>query len=147
MPSDKSLSGLIASKVSVAAVGLSQVSTTIDADWRGKLLIVMNNFSNASIELKYGQPFCTAVFFKNNTPSTKPCGKDPGRSEIFLQQWGKASKRRMEKVFFVNYVITPLILIFFPTTGYAIFGNSSGFGASVGIGVALAQFLNSIMKR
>src|SRR5665647_882212 len=58
MPLDLSISGLISSKVSVVAKGVSHISTTIDADWKGNLLIAITNISQNSIEFEYGQKFC-----------------------------------------------------------------------------------------
>jgi len=45
MPKDKSISAIILSKVSKVSKGLSHISTTIDADWSGYLLIAINNHS------------------------------------------------------------------------------------------------------
>jgi len=63
MPKNRSVSALIMSKVSKVSKGLSHISTTIDPDWNGHLLIALNNYSRSTIELAVGEAFCTAVFF------------------------------------------------------------------------------------
>jgi deoxycytidine triphosphate deaminase len=86
MPGDRSLSAFIFAKVSKVSRGLSHISTTVDADWAGPLLIAVTNHSTSSVVLDYGEPFCTIVFMENVSPSTKACGKLAGRLDVLLER-------------------------------------------------------------
>jgi deoxycytidine triphosphate deaminase len=126
MPKDKSITGLIESKVSQVSKGLSHVSTTVDPDWRGNLLIAIHNHA--------------IVFIKNVSPSTRDCDKQPGRLDIFLDTFQdrslKAQKIRNRKDF-----LPPAIVAIAGIGGYLVFGNTPGFVASVAGGVAISQFV------
>ncbi|WP_291997222.1 hypothetical protein [Candidatus Accumulibacter sp. ACC012] len=140
MPKDKSITGLIESKVSQVSKGLSHVSTTVDPDWRGNLLIAIHNHAIEAVELGYGDTFCTIVFIKNVSPSTRDCDKQPGRLDIFLDTFQdrslKAQKIRNRKDF-----LPPAIVAIAGIGGYLVFGNTPGFVASVAGGVAISQFV------
>lgn len=86
MPPSRWLTGLIFSKVSQVSRGLSHISTTVDPDWSGPLLIAVHNVSASDIEMRVGDGFCTLLFLVNRTPSVTPCGKPPGRSDVLLTQ-------------------------------------------------------------
>jgi deoxycytidine triphosphate deaminase len=152
MPKDKSISGIIQSKVSIVAKGLSHVATTIDADWSGKLLIVITNNSSNKISLLYEQPFCTAVFISNRTPSTKPSGKQDSRPDILMEEWEQERSEKLMKEWEQNNIkirkknkllkilifsIIPLSLL----VGFLLFGNSSGIIATTGAGVGITSLL------
>lgn len=140
MPKDRSITGLIESKVSQVSRGLSHVSTTVDPDWRGHLLIAIHNHAIEAVTLHFGDPFCTIVFFQNLSPATRDCEKQPGRLDIFLDQFRdrsvKAQKTRMKKDF-----IAPAIVVSASVGGYLAFGNNPGLIASVAAGVAISQFV------
>jgi len=86
MPRDRSLSAFIFAKVSKVSMGLSHISTTVDADWVGPLLIAVTNHSMNTVALDHGEPFCTIVFVENISPSTKACGKLAGRLDVLLER-------------------------------------------------------------
>lgn len=68
MPQDGSISALILSKVSKVSQGISHISTKVDPGWsEGELLIPIQNLSMDTIQLEYGETFCTIVFFKNQS--------------------------------------------------------------------------------
>ena len=144
MPKDKTVTGLIESKVSQVSKGLSHVSTTVDPDWRGHLLIAIHNHAIEEIELAYGETFCTVVFFKNESPATRDSDKQPHRLDIFLKQFQEKSigAQRAEKR--KNW-IAPAIMLgvagFAGLAGYYIFGNSEGLTAAVTVGLAVARFI------
>jgi deoxycytidine triphosphate deaminase len=99
-PRDGSLAGLIESKVSMVSLGLSHVSTTLDPDWEGHLLIAITNHQPYQIELSRGQPFCTAMFLKCMTPTDSPSNKEPGRKQItegLLVKWLQEANTREQK--------------------------------------------------
>ncbi|MEO1643432.1 MAG: hypothetical protein AAFR74_08860, partial [Pseudomonadota bacterium] len=67
----KSLSGMIFSKVSAVSRGLSHISTTVDPDWHGRLLIAVHNHANYPIKIAYGDAICTLSFIENKTKATR----------------------------------------------------------------------------
>ncbi len=93
MPKDRSLSGLIVSRVTMVSKGLSHISTSIDPDWFGQLMIVVHNHANSSVELEVGTRLCTAVFLSNRSASTKSCGTFPGRDDIYRQRLIEATRK------------------------------------------------------
>jgi deoxycytidine triphosphate deaminase len=100
LPKNKSLGGLIESKVSMVSKGLSHVSTTVDPDYEGHLLVAVTNQQSYPITLRRLQTFCTVVFLKANNAATKPCGRPPGRHDIIeelLDRWlGEAREAERE---------------------------------------------------
>ena len=146
MPKDRSISALIMSKVSEVSKGLSHVSTTIDPDWDGNLLIAMNNYSRNTIKLQAGEPFCTVVFFENKSPSTKSCEKPPGRFDIFVKEMSVAAQRARKKETRKVSILIAVILIF-GAGGYIIFGNEPGFIAMTAGGIALAEIVRLVIMR
>ena len=145
MPNDRSISALILSKVSKVSKGLSHISTTIDPDWKGPLLIAINNHSKNKVELNCGDAFCTVVFFENKSPSTKICGKEPGRSDLFMKQWIDEARKVKRNEMFKTFV-SPGIIIFSLIIGYSFFGNNPGFIATTAAGIALSQIIKSYLN-
>ncbi|MEW6068075.1 MAG: hypothetical protein AB1610_07285 [Nitrospirota bacterium] len=99
MPKDRTISALIASKVSKVSKGLSHISTTIDPDWDGKLLIAIHNHSRDTVNLNFAEPLCTVVFFENKSPSTKgQCNMNSANSKlgIILNGLNNSLKGRKE---------------------------------------------------
>lgn len=145
MPLDRSISGLIESKVTKVSKGLSHISTTVDPDWEGNLLIAVHNHSSEKFTLHYGEPFCTVIFLKNCSPSTKPCDKEPGRLEIFLDKFDKETTLAARKRALKEYV-PPGIILIVSGLGLYYFGNAPGFAAVVGVSVAISQFVSSKIR-
>jgi len=146
MPKNRLLSGLIESKVTKVSKGLSHISTTVDPDWKGNLLIAIHNHSNEKFKLTYGESFCTIIFIKNLSASNKPCEKQPGRLDVFIdkfeQEAAKAAKKRAIKEF-----APPVIVLAFSSFGYFLFQNTVGFAASVAIGVAISQYVSAKLSQ
>jgi deoxycytidine triphosphate deaminase len=141
MPQDRSLSAFITSKVSKVSKGLSHISTNIDPDWRGKLLIAMHNPSKNRINLKYGDSLCTLNFIKNLSSSTRDCERQPGRLDILLKQFVSDHKKyrqqeRSEKM--RSFLIKGAVIFAFAIVGFLVFNNNPGFIASAAIGIAVA---------
>lgn len=114
MPQNKSLSGLIVSKVSIAEKGLSHISTSLDADYQGSLIITMANLSSRKIELKRKQPFCTVIFVRNEKPATRKCNKHPdSHLKKLYQAWRRKDDATLKVKIFRNipYIVPTLILI------------------------------------
>lgn len=145
MPMDRRLSAFITSKVSKVSKGLSHVSTNIDPDWRGKLLIAIHNPSIRTVTLDHGDSFCTLNFILNKSPSTKDCGKEPGRTDVLLDAFVKEVKQSREqeakeiKTQHIKNILLKAILIIGPSAiGYFFFGITVGFLAMTALGVGLA---------
>lgn len=145
MPRNRMISGLIESKVTKVSEGLSHISTTVDPDWEGNLLIAVRNHSRKRIKIKYGEPFCTIIFIENKSASTRPCEKDKGRSDILIKKFEKEAHAAARKRRFFEYS-PPIIIIIGSLLGWLIFKNNPGFVAVVAICVALSQLVPSIKK-
>lgn len=146
MPNDGSISALILSKVSQVAKGLSQVSTKVDPGWgEGELLIPVQNLSRDSISLNQGETFCTIVFFRNESPSGRKY--DPGSGRLkFVKLLAPTNPESIFMEFFLLGVpITIIITI--ATLGFFTFQNSTGFAASVAVGVAFSQIAQTFINR
>lgn len=140
MPKSRRLSGLVVSTVSMVARGLSHVSTSIDADWSGKLMIVLHNHAPHDVRLKVGERLCTAIFLSNRTPTTKLCGVFAGRNDVFrdrLLEATRRSRRRREGSAILFVLIIPLGLL----AGYAVFGNHPGIIATTAASIAVSGML------
>jgi deoxycytidine triphosphate deaminase len=146
MPQNRTISALIVSKVSKVSKGLSHISTSIDPDWDGKLLIVIHNHSRETLNLNFAEPFCTVVFFENKSPSTKDCGKPPERSDILLKEWSDVTQKVQRKEWIKSLVPIGIIVIM-GGSGYLVFGNQPGFIAMTAIGVGLSQIASLIIKK
>ncbi|MEW6492078.1 MAG: hypothetical protein AB1589_05955 [Cyanobacteriota bacterium] len=151
MPKNRTVSALVLSKVSKVSKGLSHISTTIDPDWKGELLVAIHNHSRISVSIGYGETFCTVVFLENKSPATKDCGKDQRRADILVNEWTEVvrkSNKRLKIKETVESLIPIGIILIFGIIGYRIFGNSPGFGTMTTVGIALSQIaLSLLIKR
>lgn len=111
MPMNGTLTGLISSKVTEVSKGLSHLSTTVDADYNGRLLIAVTNNSSKNVELIYEQKFCTIVFFKNESPSHKPSGKDPDRLKLFIEKFAEVEYKRKKERNILSLAPLAIILL------------------------------------
>jgi dCTP deaminase len=145
MPKNRSLSGLIVSTVTMVARGLSHVSTSVDADWSGQLMIVVHNHAFSDVRLIVGERLCTLVFFSNRTPSTKTCGVFDKRDDIFRNKLLESSKRSLRKRRFLDLLFV-LIIPFFLILGYTLFGNKPGLVATTAAGIAISGMLFTFWK-
>lgn len=151
LPKNKTIGGIIESKVSIASLGLSHVSTTLDNDWEGHLLVAITNYQSYPVSLRKGQPFCTAVFFMSKSPATRSCGKPAGRRDItedrldhWLREARQAETTLPRKIL---PALVPLgIIVLVSALGLWIFGPTEGFSGSVALGAALAAGLHPIMQ-
>lgn len=79
------LAGTFHSKVSMVSQGYSHISTTLDPQWSGPLLIATSNRSTRKLTLTTGQKFVTVVFYRTTSPATRPHQKPPARRDILFQ--------------------------------------------------------------
>jgi deoxycytidine triphosphate deaminase len=101
MPTSYQYGGIIQSKVSQVSRGLSHISTTIDTDWEGRLLIAVTNNMPYPVSIEYGKPFCTMMLFKTLSASKKRSDKPPGRRDIveqWMDDWLSEARRSSEGV-------------------------------------------------
>lgn len=148
MPQDRTISAFITSKVSKVSRGLSHISTNIDPDWKGPLLIALHNPSLNTVCLNYGEAFCTINFIENKSPATMDCGKEPGRSDILLKQFlknvteaRKQAEAKFNKKYRLSIIYKAIIIVLFSLAGYSFWGLTPGFPAMVALGVALSNFI------
>ena len=146
MPQNKGYSGILVSKVSIAEEGLSHISTSLDPDYKGKMLITVTNLSQRRIVLKRKQPFCTMILFKNETPATKECGKHPDRHITkLIKKWGIIEKKRRRILtFWILKIFFPAIPLIWLFMNYLIKGVT---GAEVALFVAISSFLFVILDK
>jgi deoxycytidine triphosphate deaminase len=79
------IGGLFHSKVSLVSSGLSHISTTLDPNWIGPLLITLRNNTDRPFNIMRGQSFVTLVFFKALTPTNTPHNRPASRSDILMK--------------------------------------------------------------
>ena len=140
MPKTKTISALICSRVSCVSKGLSHISTTIDANWSGHLLIAITNHAPYRITLEYGNPFCTIVFFRNESAATRDEPSPPDRPDILMEEWKRRTHSARRKSI-LKLLVPPAVLIGIYLTGYHFFGNSPGLIATTTLGVFLGSYL------
>lgn len=87
--------GTFHSKVKLVSNGFGHISTTLDANWEGPLLISLNNPTKKPIKLilaedkgkgvKYNS-FVTLIFYKMVTPTNNPHDNPPCRLDILREK-------------------------------------------------------------
>jgi dCTP deaminase len=74
--------------------GLSDISTTIDPGYTGKLLISVHNYRDSSTELRFQEYFCTVCFYKVDLESKINLNRSIDRDELWEQLLEKAEDER-----------------------------------------------------
>ena len=149
MPKNRTLGGLVQSKVSIVSRGLSHVSTTIDNDWEGHLLIALTNHQDHIVTLKYGQSFCTVMFLESKSPATRSCGKVPGRKDITeerLRYWLEQMQKEKGRSYLIHKLGPPALLFVMSILGYVWWGPTEGFSAMVALGATLSTMWISLKR-
>lgn len=149
MPQDKTLSGLICSRVKLVSLGLSHISTTIDPDWYGALSISIHNHTDEDISLGVGERLCTAVFMTNKSPATKDSGHAPSRTDTLITTITTSDKSRMERTrrsknFYIAAGLAAIVALFVGGTVYSLqaaYDDVSTFNAVVAGGTVLLGLL------
>lgn len=145
MPKDGSISALILSRVSQVSRGLSNISTKVDPGWaEGELLIPVQNFSRDVIQLEYNEKFCTIVFFKNES-NASPYNSSSSR-EKFFNLLAQTNRESLSKDFQLA-AISVVVYGIFVGIGYHFFGNTSGFGITVALGIAVEKIASGIAAK
>lgn len=65
--------------------GLSDISTTVDPGWTGKLLITVHNNRDISTELMFKDPLCTICFYKVENPAQANRTTQSDRDDLWKQ--------------------------------------------------------------
>lgn len=76
------IAGTFHSKVGVVSTGFGHISTTLDPNWKGPLLISLNNPTNKPLKLPVNDSFITLMFYRLDSPATKDHDNDPSRIKI-----------------------------------------------------------------
>lgn len=74
--------------------GLSDISTTIDPGYTGKLLISVHNYRDSSTELRFQEYFCTVCFYRVDLESKINLNRSIDRDELWEQLLEKAEDER-----------------------------------------------------
>ena len=74
--------------------GLSDISTTIDPGWSGKLLISVHNNRDSSTELRFGERLCTVCFYQVALTSKINRGTSNDRDDLWDRLLEKASNEK-----------------------------------------------------
>jgi len=149
MPQNRKYSGILVSKVSIAERGISHISTSLDPDYKGRMIITLTNHSKRKATLKREQPFCTVVFFKNEKPASKVCEKDPNKHINFLlEEWSLPPKLIGRKLLFnIIKVLGLLIPLLYLLHRYLSVGvNEAEAVLFVAISSALYMILSTALK-
>lgn len=112
-----SIAATIHSTVSEAASkSLSNISTTIDPNWKGTLLIQVHNYGKFDLLLKHKEKFATVCFYKLNKETDKNCRHQIDRNDIKLRFdrklsfWKKVTSP--DKLSYYSLLIAIISLIF-----------------------------------
>jgi len=92
------IGGTFHSKVGVVSKGFGHISTTLDPNWKGPLLISLNNPMSIELLLPTNKSFVTLIFYAVKTPAKKMHDNDPGRKDII----GNISTEMLEQEIDLN---------------------------------------------
>jgi deoxycytidine triphosphate deaminase len=145
LPKNRGMAGLIESKVSLVSLGLSHISTTLDPDYEGHLLIAITNHQSYPIKLKRGEAFCTSMFFITRSAATRSCNRPPGRTDIILKTidyWNQKAKQAAKEAYgplrkqLFPYILQVIIIIVVTLIGFLL-TNDLRTSATIGLGIAV----------
>ena len=92
------IAGTFHSKVSLVSKGLSHISTTLDPNWYGPLLITTRNNMDRAIEIKADQQFVTLMFAEVKTPTASKHKKPEFRKDILIKQLDQQEESYIKKI-------------------------------------------------
>lgn len=148
LPKRKHISGFIESKVSVVSRGFSHISTTVDHDWEGHLLIAVSNTRDYPLTLSRGDPFCTMTLFRNDTPARRASGKPPGRTDVMADiamAWAAQAEdaRTAARPVLWKRLIRPAVPVAILVGGIGITAIVADSVGGWGLGVAITAALST----
>ena len=92
---DKTIAGTFHSKVSRVSQGLGHFSTTLDPDWKGQLILSINNPTSTGIKVFLGEHgnMVTTVFYRLISPvKGNSHDNDQGRADLLLNYFAEPMK-------------------------------------------------------
>ncbi|MBW4446820.1 MAG: deoxycytidine deaminase [Spirirestis rafaelensis WJT71-NPBG6] len=132
--------------------GLSNISTTIDPGYSGKLLISFCNYRDSSTEFLFKERLCTVCFYRVELPAKKNRGTPDDRDDLWEQLLEKAKvereriereeRQKKQKIEAENSTRSKLLIFFL------IIASIGGIGASLinpTVGSSVAAFLAVIV--
>ena len=151
LPKDRTLSGLVQSKIKMVKAGFGHIATTVDSDHNGHMIVIVQNHSQYDARLTRGQPFCTLVFLKNSSPTKMTSNNTYDEHEIaqdLIEAWSSQRPELGRKSW---RILKPLLPIFFVLLGsgaaVATFGGQLAFGGVIAIVGTVAVLLERYMNR
>jgi deoxycytidine triphosphate deaminase len=145
MPENRKYSALINSKVSKVSKGLSHISTTIDPDWSGRLLIAVHNHGGGTITLKADEAFCTIVFLENCSPSRKASEKIAQRPDILLRMF-TVPEQKARRLALMKSSIPLLVLALVALIGKNLTSDPAQFVSWAILAVAGAEAASLLLR-
>jgi len=152
LPKNRSISGLIKSKMRMITAGFGQISTTLDSDHTGRLFIIIQNLSSYVATIEHGQSICTMVLMKNESPSKKPSNnyQDEYESTNELMNAWKTQRpsARLKRLLQATRPLLPIVFIILGgIIAFVALGKSTAFAgvmaAITAVGLLLDRFLNA----
>ena len=140
MPASGMISGIVQSKFSLVAQGLSNVSTALDYDWEGHLNIVIQNVMNKSVKIKYGEQLCRIIFLDNSSVPAMHSDKNEESNRALICMFSDImhGARRRKKYFLISSLS---VVGFAFALGFGLWGNSPGWGVTTALGVTVSQYI------
>jgi deoxycytidine triphosphate deaminase len=145
MPENCSLTGFLFSKVSKVSRGLSHVSTTVDANWKGRLLVAIHNHSTQKLELDYGETFCTIVFIENRSKPTNVTKRTSGRNDVLIGAFAKDNLLTKYSEWWIAGTAISILIAFFLL--YKWYFDVSAKDMAGGVGTILVSVVTLILAR
>lgn len=145
-PKNGKMAGIICSRVMLVSKGATHVSTTVDPDWVGNLLISFTNNSKTDLEIPFGERICTIVFLATKSRSKKLSQHPPGRPDALNQNASriakiyKIEKRQKYIIQYVAWVSLGLVYSGIVYWTHLNYGTNSLFIAMMAAGVILFGF-------
>lgn len=155
----KKVSGTVHSIVSKIVIkGLSDISTTIDPGWSGRLLISVHNHRDSYTELFFKEDFCTVCFYEVGLASEINRSAQADRQELWYQLLDIASREKdridreeKERNKYRNQLLIYSVILAF-IIGIGLSWYNSNLGASIAAFLAVVapiiydQFLKPISR-
>ncbi|MFB2768796.1 deoxycytidine deaminase [Pelatocladus sp. BLCC-F211] len=142
----KKVSATIHAMVSkIITKGFSDISTTVDPGWSGKLLISIHNHRDSYTELRFAEPFCTICFYSVGIAAKTNLGRPIDRDDLWDQLLEKAQiektrieaeEKRKKQAIEKSNSDRNILLIFLVLATLSIGITSSVINATVGSSVA-----------
>jgi len=151
LPKDRTLSGLLQSKVKMIKAGFAPIASTVDPEHAGNMIIVVQNISKHEAVLLQGDPICTMVLLKNENPSTDRSNNPYDDQQIvteLLAAWSSYRKSRRPALSNLSKPLVPILFVIIAgAIAHVWLGPTLAFsGAMAGI-AAIGILLDRILDK